>query len=656
MKINSLKLLAYGKFQNKTLELEDGINIIYGKNEAGKSTLMSFIRAMLYGFTGRGASVSSNERRKYIPWNQSTMAGEMDITTDDGSKIKLQRESGKTAGVDKLSAFDMQSGEQFEYDPLTQIGLGEEAFMKTLYIRQLSTAISGEDEEISSKLINLTYSGEEDVSYHKASQMLQAEMKKYRALRGDGGIIRELEEKISALNSELASAEHTRAEAFGLLERKRVLTGEIENYRGKLAELGRHKEEGQRKAEFDKLADAEKLVTFFYEEIKAVEKELTEVKKELAEMSAFETEPGEIIFNPIQKTQEYEEKSGVLEASYKSARVWKWVCLTLALLSAGAAALSVYALSGTLLFLALFAVFTSSAAKKKRAYDELLEKINSLKSENEQVLEALKKYNAADVKDYTEKRTLYNKKKQKAESLADKISTFEQSCVIAVLDYEKQKERVGDLKPVEGSYSLSELAEEEQHIREMIEKCVEEKSKIDGVLSERENSRRTPDIILTERAAVSAELDEALLRYEALALASDSLDEVFTQMSSDFTPRLNEKASQIISRITKGKYENLFLDKKYSVTMESEGAHSLAYFSSGTNDQVYMAVRLAVADILFGTGKPIFIDDGFLQYDEGRESATLEYLMELAKKGQQIIIFSCRRLSINEKGINVISL
>ena len=56
MKIHTLHLASFGKFKDKTIHFEDGINLIYGENEAGKSTVMAFIKAMLYGFTGRGAA------------------------------------------------------------------------------------------------------------------------------------------------------------------------------------------------------------------------------------------------------------------------------------------------------------------------------------------------------------------------------------------------------------------------------------------------------------------------------------------------------------------------------------------------------------------------------------------------------------------------
>ena len=50
MKIKTLHLIAFGKFKQTTIELDDGFNLIYGPNEAGKSTIQAFIEGMFFGF------------------------------------------------------------------------------------------------------------------------------------------------------------------------------------------------------------------------------------------------------------------------------------------------------------------------------------------------------------------------------------------------------------------------------------------------------------------------------------------------------------------------------------------------------------------------------------------------------------------------------
>ena len=75
MKINKIYISAFGGLKDFTLELNDGLNVIYGNNEDGKSTVFAFIKAMFFG-TGRNTkALSDSIRLKYTPWDGSTMAG-----------------------------------------------------------------------------------------------------------------------------------------------------------------------------------------------------------------------------------------------------------------------------------------------------------------------------------------------------------------------------------------------------------------------------------------------------------------------------------------------------------------------------------------------------------------------------------------------------
>ena len=70
MIIKKLNLISFGKFKDKTIELNDGFNAVSGDNEAGKSTLAGFIYAMLYGF-GSSRKKGINFRDRYSPWDGS---------------------------------------------------------------------------------------------------------------------------------------------------------------------------------------------------------------------------------------------------------------------------------------------------------------------------------------------------------------------------------------------------------------------------------------------------------------------------------------------------------------------------------------------------------------------------------------------------------
>ena len=85
MKIKELRLKNFGKFTNKEIHFLDGMNVIYGENESGKSTLYTFIRAMLFGLErGRGRAAAQDAFSRYEPWeNPNYYCGEMKFESGD---------------------------------------------------------------------------------------------------------------------------------------------------------------------------------------------------------------------------------------------------------------------------------------------------------------------------------------------------------------------------------------------------------------------------------------------------------------------------------------------------------------------------------------------------------------------------------------------
>ena len=167
-----------------------------------------------------------------------------------------------------------------------------------------------------------------------------------------------------------------------------------------------------------------------------------------------------------------------------------------------------------------------------------------------------------------------------------------------------------------------------------------EKYASEAYLSAEERNTRSSDLILAERSAAMAEFDRACEKYEALKLAKECVEETYSHIRSDFTPRINVRASEIFERITCGKYDKISVNQKLIPAVFSDGMKNIGYFSGGTVDQAYFAVRLALCDMLFSGRKPVFTDDAFLQYDAKRRDAALRELEERAERKEQIVIFA----------------
>ena len=138
MKINSLYISAFGGIKNLKLDFANGFNIIYGDNEQGKTTIMSFIKMIFYGSERASAQISKNIRKKYTPWDGSAMAGSIDFE-HNGKKYRLEKEFRSSNSTDKATLCDLDFGtrQAVSSDIGTKFfGLSSAAFERSVFIGQ----------------------------------------------------------------------------------------------------------------------------------------------------------------------------------------------------------------------------------------------------------------------------------------------------------------------------------------------------------------------------------------------------------------------------------------------------------------------------------------------------------------------------------------
>ena len=115
MKIEKLHIYGFGKHENLEVNVHDGINVFYGENEAGKSTIQQFILHILFGFPQRNAQLL-----RYEPRSNATYGGKIHILTDDGSNVIIERVKGKASGDVTLYLEDGTRGGEQELAALLQ--------------------------------------------------------------------------------------------------------------------------------------------------------------------------------------------------------------------------------------------------------------------------------------------------------------------------------------------------------------------------------------------------------------------------------------------------------------------------------------------------------------------------------------------------------
>ncbi len=211
MKLNKIYISAFGGLKDFTLDLTDGLNVIYGNNEDGKSTVAAFIKAMFYG-TGRNTkNISDSIRLKYTPWDNSQMAGRI-FFEHQNKRYCLEREFRKSDSTDRITLTDLDSGKTIETsENIGQqfFGLSAAAFERSLFIGNgdfiKDDTAAG---EINGKLSNIAITGSEDVSFKQVDKNIADTRNKLISKSGRSGSYNEDLQVLDALNNRLEKADN----------------------------------------------------------------------------------------------------------------------------------------------------------------------------------------------------------------------------------------------------------------------------------------------------------------------------------------------------------------------------------------------------------------------------------------------------------------
>lgn len=183
MKINLLDIKGFGKFNQLLITPEDGFNIVFESNESGKSTLQTFIRAMLYGLKGGRMTKEGNlpPLKKNKPWDGNQYAGIIEYTLDNGKSFRVGRSFDKgTTNIYDTEANNLTSDFPHEKDigpkfAVDHLGIDEAVFEHSIFIGQLQSVIDeGGKKNIIEKMSNLGATGNEDMSLQQAVNALES--------------------------------------------------------------------------------------------------------------------------------------------------------------------------------------------------------------------------------------------------------------------------------------------------------------------------------------------------------------------------------------------------------------------------------------------------------------------------------------------------
>ena len=154
-----------------------------------------------------------------------------------------------------------------------------------------------------------------------------------------------------------------------------------------------------------------------------------------------------------------------------------------------------------------------------------------------------------------------------------------------------------------------------------------------------------PDQLRARQAELEDQRAGLETEYSAIRLAMETLDQANTTLQNRFSPELGRRAAEIFAQLTGSRYSGVVLDRSFRLSAEPAGDpvfRDAALLSAGTLDQLYLAVRLAICDLVLPPEKevPIVLDDALANFDDDRCAAALEFL-KAAAGNRQILLFTC---------------
>lgn len=611
MKILSLHIDGFGKLSGRDLSFEDGLNVVYGKNEAGKSTLHTFIRGMLFGIERQRGRASKNDTySRFEPWSGTGAYQGWLRLESQGEVFRIERRFQK--GNKNLTVINETKGREETpsaalWDRL-RCGLSETAYSNTISIGQLKSATDGGMvSELRNYIANLNTSGSIALNITKASALLKSQRREMAAK-----LVPEAAKRYAALAGEIRTIEHEISDP---------------RYQNRLASC---------QADLTQLKET--LKNHRAEKESLLEKAAR--GRQILLGNHFTDEAS--IQNQLRRTQEaykeYREKTAESGGRFQTAAT------VLCFLASGILALGMGfcikkpdTIRGLLVrfgpehagtspsfftFLTVLcglggAVFLTAALTQLRNRRRLKQELSSVTG-----------FLCGILKEHLGESTISDEFISRLEQHISELLRLER----AVCQSEQALKRLtGEIEQLQSRETeLSKEIETGQRLQWELEQKLE---RLSVCRSESESLRH----VLTENERIQEELD-------ALDLAQDTLTRLSSTIRDSFGLYLNKTASELINGITGGIYTSMSIDQDLNIFMNTPSRLVPAeQVSSGTIDQIYLAVRLTAAKLVQTEGEqmPLIFDDSFALYDDERLKTALKWLSK-AFKGQ-IILFTCHQ-------------
>ncbi len=613
MKIFSMTA-TFGKLDNATLEFHQDLNVIAAPNEWGKSTWCAFLCAMLYGIDTRERATRGNlpDKEKYAPWSGKPMQGRLRIL-HEGRDITIERRTKGRVPLGEFRAYETWSGVPVpELTPENcgqqLLGVEKSVFLRSGFLRFSDLPVKADD-NLRKRLNALVTTGDESGS----AELLGTKLRelKNRCRHNQTGLMPQCQAQIRELQGQLWERQNLQDQldsVTGQLMEQEDARAELENHRLHLdwqeaQDDRRRVEEAQTAAEA-----AETLVSSLEKQLEdvpdraRVEEQIRQGKDMLSELELALEEPPE---SPWPMT---------------AAIVMAALLLVAALVSADQSLLWPSMVMGAVLLVLAAVLGIRRRRERLRCNDEQAR----AREKQEELIRFVEGWN----------HTL------RAMEQLDTARENARRARLHVQDLQTMARCAEGPEP-EDALTLS---------REQTLRAIEEKTgRIDRYRLQLAQYRGRMEL-MPEETALQSRLTQARTRlqeleamYQAIGYAQNALDTAMQELQRRFAPRITRRAEEHLRFLTGGVYDRISIGEDLTIQAAGRGEATLRevqWRSEGTSDQMYLALRLAVWEVL-SPKSPLILDDALVRFDQERMEKAMELLERLSGE-RQVLLFSCQ--------------
>ena len=679
MKIKNIKVNAYGNIENKDINLEEGINIIHGANESGKSTLLNYIISIFYGISKNKDGKALSDYEKYKPWNSNEFSGRISYKLENGEEYEIFRDFNKKNPKiynDKLEDIsdrfetDKKDGSKFFIE---QMGIDKQMYLSTVVSTQEEVRLDEKNQNmLIQKIANLAGTGEDNVSYKKALIKLQEKIRdEIGTNKTSQKPINIIEKEIVEINNKIVETEKYRNRKYEIdAEKEQILSElkELEQQKQILQELQnsmkseeetknrleiREKNRKDNIAKINELTNQKNTINAESERVQRAKNHLQDIIKGHKENIEKLNSEIEKIANEKEETQEKEKPS----ISFIVITVVLAIALICSIIL-----IKNYIVSGILgvALIANIVFYVINKNKQKVNKAKLREKINQEKQYKREKLENQKQQIIANV-NTTEKEL--EKQEEEEKQVNSELSMLKGQIILLQKNNEKITEEIEqDNKAIkeESNKNKQQIIEKykdknindllyindyQNYISKIEETINNNRIRIKGL--EIEYNTIVPQldemVVLEEkREADKEKLAELREKESIINIAIENLMDAYEEMKTTITPKFTKNLSESIQKISSNKYNKVTINDENGMIIENNRGEYVeaVKLSTGTIDQLYLALRLSMIDELSKENLPIILDESFAYSDNNRLKNMLQYLTS-DLNNHQTIIFTC---------------